>query len=136
MQTARLKPLVLPVLLALVHSARRVVLCYRSGDSTARIWDLSRGRGSPLSTALPHKTDKNQQSKDVTTLDWNGDGSLLATGSYDGIARIWSRTGAVPSRCTQSASLFAPSHCFMSCSGTVVNYGLRALTPCLAVAAS
>jgi len=65
----------------------------RSGDSTARIWDLSRGRGSPLSTALPHKTDKNQQSKDVTTLDWNGDGSLLATGSYDGIARIWSRSG-------------------------------------------
>jgi WD40 repeat protein len=44
--------------------------------------------------ALQHTIEKNKQSKDVTTLDWNGDGSLLATGSYDGIARIWSREGA------------------------------------------
>ncbi len=29
------------------------------------------------------------QAKDVTTLDWNSEGSLLATGSYDGHARIW-----------------------------------------------
>lgn len=33
------------------------------------------------------------QGKDVTTLDWNGDGSLLATGSYDGFARIWTKEG-------------------------------------------
>ena len=113
-----------------------------SGDSTARIWDLS-GLGSGgevraqvsmlkrrqhrtvqavlpsehprrsstvhrhlhplclktpicvlLAQALQHTIEKNEQSKDVTTLDWNGDGSLLATGSYDGIARIWSREGA------------------------------------------
>ena len=32
-------------------------------------------------------------SKDVTTLDWNRDGTKLATGSYDGIARIWGSTG-------------------------------------------
>lgn len=44
--------------------------------------------------ALQHTIEKDQQSKDVTTLDWNGDGSLLATGSYDGIARIWSKDGA------------------------------------------
>lgn len=48
----------------------------------------------PLAQALQHTIEKNEQSKDVTTLDWNGDGSLLATGSYDGIARIWSREGA------------------------------------------
>ena len=47
-----------------------------------------------LAQALQHTIEKNEQSKDVTTLDWNGDGSLLATGSYDGIARIWSREGA------------------------------------------
>ena len=32
-------------------------------------------------------------SKDVTTLDWNRDGTKLATGSYDGIARIWGSKG-------------------------------------------
>jgi len=47
--------------------------------------------------ALQHTIEKDQQSKDVTTLDWNGDGSLLATGSYDGIARIWSKDGATGS---------------------------------------
>ena len=29
----------------------------------------------------------------MTSLDWNSSGSLLATGSYDGYARIWSTTG-------------------------------------------
>ncbi|ESN91742.1 hypothetical protein HELRODRAFT_185199 [Helobdella robusta] len=31
--------------------------------------------------------------KDVTSLDWNCDGTLLATGSYDGYARIWATDG-------------------------------------------
>jgi len=31
----------------------------------------------------------------VTTLDWNGDGSLLATGSYDGLARVWRSDGSL-----------------------------------------
>lgn len=26
-------------------------------------------------------------------LDWNPEGSLLATGSYDGLARIWTKDG-------------------------------------------
>ena len=34
-----------------------------------------------------------QKSKDVTTLDWSPTGSALATGSYDGQARIWSPSG-------------------------------------------
>ena len=33
------------------------------------------------------------KSKDVTTLDWNLEGTLLATGSYDGLARIWDAEG-------------------------------------------
>lgn len=35
--------------------------------------------------------------KDVTSLDWNCDGSLLATGSYDGYARIWGTDGRLVS---------------------------------------
>jgi transducin (beta)-like 1 len=33
------------------------------------------------------------QQCDVTTLDWHPAGSLLATGSYDGCARVWTREG-------------------------------------------
>lgn len=78
--------------------------------------------GPPNSVVLKHfKGRTNEKSKDVTTLDWNvsrlfivcprprlphssvdapflngsfqHDGTLLATGSYDGNARIWSREG-------------------------------------------
>ena len=35
--------------------------------------------------------------KDVTSLDWNSSGTLLATGSYDGFARIWSTAGDLKS---------------------------------------
>ena len=35
--------------------------------------------------------------KDVTSLDWNSDGTLLATGSYDGFARIWTTEGRLAS---------------------------------------
>jgi len=31
--------------------------------------------------------------KDVTSLDWNSSGTMLATGSYDGIARLWGTDG-------------------------------------------
>jgi len=36
-----------------------------------------------------------QQQCDVTTLDWHPSGALLATGSYDGAARVWSPDGAL-----------------------------------------
>ena len=34
-----------------------------------------------------------QPNKDVTTLEWSSSGDLLATGSYDGVARVWKRSG-------------------------------------------
>ncbi|CAA6667393.1 unnamed protein product [Spirodela intermedia] len=77
------------------------LLASGSGDSTARIWTIPQGHcGSstqnepPNSSVLRHFRGRtNEKSKDVTTLDWNGEGTLLATGSYDGHARIWDREG-------------------------------------------
>ncbi|XP_027355742.1 WD40 repeat-containing protein HOS15-like isoform X2 [Abrus precatorius] len=81
------------------------LLASGSGDSTARIWKIADGHCSSSVqnesvnvVVLQHlKESTNEESKDVTTLDWNGDGTLLATGSYDGQARIWSRDGELNS---------------------------------------
>ncbi|KAK4354718.1 hypothetical protein RND71_026912 [Anisodus tanguticus] len=81
------------------------VLASGSGDSTARIWTIGDGpcnstfqSGPPNSVVLKHSRSRaNEKSKDVTTLDWNGEGTLLATGSYDGQARIWDRAGELVS---------------------------------------
>lgn len=68
-----------------------------SGDSTARIWTLPNGpcrfdpNWDPKPIVLKHTHE--DQNKDVTTLDWSSDGKKLATGSYDGIARVWSSDG-------------------------------------------
>ncbi|KAG5028884.1 hypothetical protein JHK87_012398 [Glycine soja] len=81
------------------------LLASGSGDSTARIWTIAEGRCKPGSEngplnvlVLKHVRGKtNEKSKDVTTLDWNGEGTLLATGSYDGQARIWTTNGELKS---------------------------------------
>lgn len=81
------------------------LLASGSGDSTARIWSIGEGQssssmenGAPNVLVLKHfKGRTNEKSKDVTTLDWNGEGTLLATGSYDGQARIWNRNGELVS---------------------------------------
>ncbi|XP_044503972.1 WD40 repeat-containing protein HOS15-like isoform X2 [Mangifera indica] len=77
------------------------LLASGSGDSTARLWTIADGtcrssaQNGPLNVlVLKHvKGRNNEKSKDVTTLDWNGEGTLLATGSYDGQARIWNTNG-------------------------------------------
>jgi transducin (beta)-like 1 len=65
----------------------------RSGDSTARIWNTNPSSPEYSRSVVLHHEVKADKSKDVTTLDWNQDGTLLATGSYDGLARIWSKEG-------------------------------------------
>ncbi|XP_074303689.1 WD40 repeat-containing protein HOS15 [Silene latifolia] len=84
------------------------LLASGSGDSTARIWTISDKGSSSTSqngsadVVLKHVKGKtNEKSKDVTTLDWNGEGTLLATGSYDGQARIWSTNGELKSTLTR-----------------------------------
>ncbi|KAJ8870768.1 hypothetical protein PR048_027067, partial [Dryococelus australis] len=77
------------------------LLASGSGDSTARIWDMSDNSASPNQLVLRHCIQKGgtevPSNKDVTSLDWNCDGSLLATGSYDGYARIWTTDGRLAS---------------------------------------
>jgi WD40 repeat protein len=70
-----------------------------SGDASARIWQMGgpdASGGCSSVRELPHGVDPNdRKNKDVTTLEWSSDGKLLATGSYDGVARVWSRTGVL-----------------------------------------
>lgn len=70
-----------------------------SGDASARIWQMGGGTAAGgLTTVklLPHGSDpRDRKNKDVTTLEWSSDGTLLATGSYDGVARVWARNGAL-----------------------------------------
>ncbi len=72
-----------------------------SGDSTARIWDIGsdfigNAASEPAVNScivLEHSTEIGGGNKDVTSLDWNKEGTQLATGSYDGVARVWSDSG-------------------------------------------
>lgn len=68
-----------------------------SGDASARIWEMSGSdakAGLAKSTLLQHgQNGSDKKNKDVTTLEWSPSGELLATGSYDGVARVWRRNG-------------------------------------------
>ncbi|KAL1449773.1 hypothetical protein WDU94_002248 [Cyamophila willieti] len=75
-----------------------------SGDSTSRIWDMTdstKKDPKDLQIVLRHCISKGgtevPSNKDVTSLDWNNNGSFLATGSYDGYARIWTSDGSLKS---------------------------------------
>lgn len=88
---------------------RTSVLASGSGDSTARIWPIPANFPAPSSAAaaaaaqpiiLQHHQEKlgspvpvRRKANDVTTLDWNPTGTMLATGTYDGCARVWTETG-------------------------------------------
>lgn len=81
------------------------LLASASGDSTARIWPIpnvfsrdSAASSSALPVILQHPEPdqtlvRQSKNNDVTTLSWNPSGQYIATGCYDGCARIWSVKG-------------------------------------------
>ncbi|KAA0196400.1 F box:WD repeat containing protein [Fasciolopsis buskii] len=85
------------------------MLAAGSADSTARIWNLEEPLSNPPQIphlVLTHCVNRDGQTvlsnKDVTSLDWNSDGSFLATGSYDGYARVWHTDGRIAMRLGQN----------------------------------
>lgn len=76
------------------------MLATGSGDGTARIWRLpsttkASDDAATLRDSIVLECCSGDQGKDVTCLEWHPDGQLLATGGYDGQARIFTRTGTV-----------------------------------------
>ncbi|KIM88979.1 hypothetical protein PILCRDRAFT_813977 [Piloderma croceum F 1598] len=65
-----------------------------SKDGIVNIWSLN-GSGLPNSDVKPLKISyfSKPEQGDLTSLDWNFDGSLLAIGSYDSILRIVTTAG-------------------------------------------
>lgn len=62
------------------------------GDATVRIWDIPSKGQTPDSPAIC-KHLPTTHNKDVSALEWNSDGTLLASSSYDGILRLWTPQG-------------------------------------------
>ncbi|BFZ58182.1 hypothetical protein PYCC9005_005244 [Savitreella phatthalungensis] len=76
------------------HPSEGNCLATCSADGTARVWDLASGKSAVLN-CLPCKTPD----KTVTAVCFNPDGSMVATGSFDGAIRLFNKTtGALQSR--------------------------------------
>jgi len=69
------------------------------GNASARIWSIpdsvpiKSGESVAPPTELWHDQESGNVRHSVTSLEWSPDGTKLATGCSDGMARIWSESG-------------------------------------------
>lgn len=82
---------------ALMWNPKYDLVASGSSDATARVWDLSSASPSDTALVLRH-VQRADERNGVTCLHWSHDGEFLATGAYDGLARIWTRTGELKHR--------------------------------------
>ncbi|TBD26769.1 hypothetical protein ELH20_03780 [Rhizobium ruizarguesonis] len=82
-----------------------------SGDTTARIWDLASGKEvarfegtKDAPTGVFDAVDPHQ----ITSVAFSRDGTLLAAGSYDGVARLWDARGTEIFRFQGDSVAFSP----------------------------
>ncbi|KAJ1537070.1 Transducin (beta)-like 1 X-linked receptor 1, partial [Nowakowskiella sp. JEL0078] len=93
------------------HTAEAYVCCWNpvfpllatgSGDGTAKIWTIPFSGASEVKIpiTLVHESTTSEN-RDVMTIEWNPSGTLLATGSFDGFARIWTKEGNLQFKMSQ-----------------------------------
>lgn len=56
-------------------------------------WDSPETEVSLRTATLSHTVYPSERFKDVTSVTWSPDGQYVATGCYDGMARIWDNQG-------------------------------------------
>ncbi|KAJ6645324.1 F-box-like/WD repeat-containing protein ebi [Pseudolycoriella hygida] len=75
------------------------LLASGSVDATARIWDMRDNSTNLNGLVLPHWMNGCsailKDFKIVCSLNWNPNGTLLATGCFDGYVRIWTADGKI-----------------------------------------
>ncbi|WWC70532.1 uncharacterized protein I206_104483 [Kwoniella pini CBS 10737] len=78
------------------------VLATGSSDGTARLWEFTSAGDSSSShlktskkpTVIHHKSIESSR-RNVTAVCWHPDGTMLATGSYDGVGRLFTPSGSI-----------------------------------------
>lgn len=90
----------------IVYLPLHLLLLFRSADGTCRVWTMpaltadfiKAEDGTEVSVdsaVMPHSHQLGERYKDVTSVHWSADGQFLATGCYDGVARVWKHNGVL-----------------------------------------